>query len=277
MSGVPPLAPVAAAVAVRPIADAREDGTARQAQFAASPLLPQFSETGMLIDRVLQFAQANPLPQRLSSGALLPAPAPGTAVQAPDLAAAISEGLEKSGLFYEAHLAQWLSGARALKSVLAEPQALFARLAEEAGGDSAKSAVTLLQVAPEDAAQAAWLVSLQLDALEHRRAAWQGELWPGQPLRWEIRDAPPHDSGSSDAQQGALRGWQSTITLSLPKLGALHATLCLHTNQQLRIVLHPADTATAALLKAEGVSLASALDAAGTPLDCLIVQPGEAA
>jgi hypothetical protein len=43
--------------------------------------------------------------------------------EAPQLAQALQQTVEQSGLFYEAHLAQWLSGERSLQSVLQEPQA----------------------------------------------------------------------------------------------------------------------------------------------------------
>jgi hypothetical protein len=39
------------------------------------------------------------------------------------LALALSAALEDSGLFYEAHLAQWLAGARSTESILRQPQA----------------------------------------------------------------------------------------------------------------------------------------------------------
>lgn len=278
---------VAAVTPVKPLVDASEDGQARLLQFAAAePLRAQLSETGKLIDRVLQFVQTSAMPETLSGRPLLPTPAAGIPVQAQDLALAIRDSLGASGLFYESHLAQWVNGARPLQSLLAEPQALFAPLARtEHGNDgtdpaTGKAATTdafethsarLLNVEPQDAAGAAWLVSLQLDAFEHRRAAWQGELWPGLPLSWEIRDEQSHEAGGNEATPSA-RGWQSTIAITMPGLGAITATLYLHASQQVRIVLHPADHDTAGLLKSAGPSLASALDAAGIPLELLTVQ-----
>lgn len=279
LAGVRAPAAVAAVTAVRPLVDASDDGQARRMQFAAAePLRAQLSETGRLIDRVLQFVQANPMPASLSNTPLLPAPAAGIPVQAHDLAFAIRDSLANSGLFYESHLAQWVNGARPLQSLLTQPQAVFAQLASDeesrhAAHDAApdKPDNRLLNVEPQDLARAAWLVSLQLDALEHRRAAWQGELWPGQPLGWEIRDEQSHEaSGNDTATTG--RGWQSTIALTLPGLGAITASLYLHASQQLRIVLQPAGHDTAALLKSAGPSLASALEAAGVTLELLTVQ-----
>src|SRR5690606_30114172 len=69
------------------------------------------------------------------------------------------------------------------------------------------------------------LLHLQLDALEQRRIVWQGELFPGQPLEWEISDeTPQHDGKQPEAQTS----WQSTVRFSLPALGAISATIRLY-------------------------------------------------
>jgi hypothetical protein len=66
---------------------------------------------------------ADSVPMRAASPLLPSAPAAGTA---PASAAAMANGLAalvgESGLFYESHLEQWVSGMRPLTSLLAEPQ-----------------------------------------------------------------------------------------------------------------------------------------------------------
>jgi hypothetical protein len=52
-----------------------------------------------------------------------PAASPERSDPTARLALALSAALEDSGLFYEAHLAQWLAGARSTESVLRQPQA----------------------------------------------------------------------------------------------------------------------------------------------------------
>lgn len=269
VGGVQLVAPLAATAAIRSLADPRDESAARLAQFVTDqPMLPQFSETGKLITGLLQAALAGNLPAHLSSRALLPAPAAVAPLPAAELASALANALGKSGLFYEAHLAQWFSGTRPLHELLAEPQAHFAQadtVAEHAHADT-----KLLNVMPQDAAQAAWLVSLQLDALEHRRIAWQGELWPGQPLRWDVAEDQPPPSANTPPDKSP--GWQSTISITLPRLGAVTATLTLDANEQLRIAVHADDSQTAAILKTQGQALTGALDAAGTTLALLTVR-----
>ncbi|TDF64263.1 flagellar hook-length control protein FliK [Cupriavidus sp. L7L] len=66
---------------------------------------------------------AEPLPVKPGSP-LLPMPPGAGSTQA--AAAALSNAVRQSGLFYESHLAQWVSGARALSTILQEPQAAVA-------------------------------------------------------------------------------------------------------------------------------------------------------
>ncbi|MGO4326843.1 flagellar hook-length control protein FliK [Cupriavidus sp. 2TAF22] len=61
-------------------------------------------------------------PQR-SAASLLPSPP--TAAGAPALRAALADAIGRSGLFYESHLAEWVSGARPLELLRKEPQAML--------------------------------------------------------------------------------------------------------------------------------------------------------
>jgi hypothetical protein len=180
-------------------------------------------------------------------------------LEAPDgdagrIAAALQNGLEKSGLFYESHVAEWAQGKRALGELAAEPQAR---------GMPAP-------LAP-DTAQ---LINQQLNVQEQGRAAWQGQLWPGQDLHWEIeRDAPEggREDGGADAQS-----WQSRLRLRFPGLGDISARLVL-SGQQLHIRLDAPGPDAGARLRAERARLAAALDAAGTPLATLAIHAAPAA
>jgi hypothetical protein len=110
------------------------------------------------------------------------------------------------------------------------------------------------------------MISLQLDTLEQQRVVWQGELWPGQPMEWEVtKDAP--DSKVPAAE----RSWQSVVRFELPTLGAVAASIRL-TGSRLQVQVRAAKEDTASLLRTHGNELASALDAAGSPLDQLTVK-----
>jgi hypothetical protein len=114
------------------------------------------------------------------------------------------------------------------------------------------------------------LVSLQLDALEQRRIVWQGELFPGQPIEWEISDDTPKRSREDSTEQPE-QSWQSTVRFSLPTLGAVSATIRL-TGEHVQVNVCTADEQAATALRTYGGMLADALGAAGSTLDSLLVK-----
>jgi hypothetical protein len=114
------------------------------------------------------------------------------------------------------------------------------------------------------------LVSLQLDTLEQRRIVWQGELFPGQPLEWEISDDTPKRN-TEDPNEQPQQSWQSTVRFSLPTLGAVSATIRL-TGEHVQVNVRTVTEHTATALRTHGNMLADALGAAGTTLDSLLVK-----
>ncbi|MCO4861161.1 flagellar hook-length control protein FliK [Cupriavidus sp. WGlv3] len=125
--------------ALQPVAEATESNVQnatgqaiRHSALASGPnalagqgaLLPgastqeSLSAAARAILAVLDGAEAQPV---RSAASLLPA-AP-TAASAQATAAALANAVGQSGLFYESHLAQWVTGARGLASLRQEPQA----------------------------------------------------------------------------------------------------------------------------------------------------------
>lgn len=207
------------------------------------------SKAGKALGDVIAAAQKSETPQTAALGRspLLGAPS----LDAAAIAAALRQGMEKSGLFYESHVAEWAQGARTQAELAAEPQARG--------------------MAPPSDPATAQLINLQLNAHEQARVAWQGQLWPGQELRWEIeRDAPGRGSSGDGDDGGDGQGsWQSTLTLRFGGLGEVAAKLVL-SGGQLHIRLDAPESARA-LLEAGSSRLADALDAAGTPLSTLAI------
>jgi hypothetical protein len=81
-----------------------------------SPLL---SNAGKLINTVLQSAQqSGALPTIVGKVPLLAEPTPDP----PHIADAMQDGIEFSGVFYESHVGQWVSGERPFVDLLREPQ-----------------------------------------------------------------------------------------------------------------------------------------------------------
>jgi hypothetical protein len=185
---------------------------------------------------------------------LLPGPGPDSGA----LAGALRDGIAKSGLFYESHVAEWAQGQRTLAELAAEPQMAGTRPG-----------------APDSDPATAQLISMQLAAHEQDRLAWQGQLWPGQPLQLEVRRDERDGSGRDGGDGAGEHSWQSRLRLRFGALGELAASVVL-AGEQLHIQLDAGSAATGALLRAHAASLAQALAAAGTPLATLTVNDPKA-
>lgn len=158
------------------------------------------------------------------------------------IAGDLKQALVLSGLFYESHLAEYLSGKRPLSVLLQEPQN--------------QPAGTLTSLVPQ-----------QLQALEQQRLLWHGEVWPEQQMEWEISRHDRQDT-QHDADTAMI---VSRITLHLPQLGEVSANIS-HIDGRMRIELHADSESTLSLLKRESARLAERLQAAGQSLDHLSVQ-----
>ena len=235
-----------------------------------------FSQAARMVSTLLQTAP--PSQPALPGTAPLAASAEG--LQAAPLETALKDSLAFSGLFYESHVAEWANGARPMAQLLREPQMQATQVKAldatselrayraEPGTDGTPST----PVAGMDL-DAGRLIRQQLDTLEQRSIIWQGELMPGQPMQWEVREEsdPPGAAPTPPAE----RAWQSVVRFELPALGTVAATLNLR-GGHLQLQVTTGNAATAATLRADGGALAAALDAAGLPLDLLTVrhEPG---
>jgi hypothetical protein len=212
------------------------------------------SKAGKALGDVIATAQKAETPATAALGRTPLLPAAGQ--DAGRIAAALQEGLAKSGLFYESHVAEWAQGGRPITELAAEPQAQGR------------------MPSPADPATAQF-INLQLTAHEQARVAWQGQLWPGQELRWEIeKDAP--DSGGKDtgSEEGEASTWQSQLRLRFGGLGEVSARVVL-SGGQLHIRLDAASEDAGQRLQAGRARLEQALDAAGTPLSTLAIHAEE--
>jgi hypothetical protein len=214
------------------------------------------SAAGKTLGDIVAAAQQAETPATAATGRAPLLAAPGA--DAGRIAGALQEGLAKSGLFYESHVAEWAAGARTLGELAGEPQARG-------------------MPAPTDPATAQF-INLQLNAHEQARVAWQGQLWPGQEMRWEIEREAPDDGNArqdgDDAGGGAT--WQSRLLLRFGALGDVAARVVL-AGDQLHIRLDAASAQTGAALDAQRARLARMLEAAGLPLSTLAIhQPNGA-
>lgn len=221
---------------------------------AASPnesVPTTLSPAGQLIGQLIgnkenEGQRAAPAPLNGSQPLVMDMPESGA-----ELAPVLKQALTQSGMFYEAHQARWVAGQLPTDTLKQEPQgklstasslphqstATTSSSAPAAGaqtepGPSSTPATSPGMLAnntqdvrapgtpiPEGVAS---LVRQQLDGLATNNFVWQGQVWPGQQMQWEIADNPDRQgSGEYDAE----REWQSRLKLSLPSLGALDVML----------------------------------------------------
>ena len=214
---------------------------------------------------------------------------------AADLAPVLKQAVTQSGLFYEAHQARWVAGDLPTEALRQEPQGKYPVVhmagagAEQVAakmGNAPETAGQLGQLGLAQAAQQdmttnspvprdlAGLVQQQLDGLASQNFAWQGQIWPGQQMRWEIgKDLDDSRSGEGeDAQR-----WQTRLKLSLPLLGDIDVALNLRPGGQVGIALTAQSEASEARLREESKVLRTQFEAAGLNLTELQVAHGQAA
>ncbi|MBY0446695.1 MAG: flagellar hook-length control protein FliK [Burkholderiales bacterium] len=189
------------------------------------------------------------------------------------LADKLAQKLANSGLFYESHQAEWVNGERPLQALLKEPQAgllkspLLTTAAEVAEKNTApviaaKEGSEKAALASDTSATLRHLVQQQLDVLEQRPIVWNGQAWPGQPIRWEVETE--NEREASSGQDEAQRSWQSRMDLQLPNLGDVGIVAVLRNGEfALRFEASPE---TAEKIRAETQSLQNRFEAAGLTL-----------
>lgn len=184
------------------------------------------------------------------------------------IANALKSALADSGMFYESHQAQWVAEQRPLAALLREPQSQLEPLPPE-GTDSAASDLPQLKELPVHR-DALTVVRQQLETLETRQVVWQGTLWPGQTIEWEVGEDDAQDAGGAPGG----RQWQSRLRLTLPNLGGVDARLTVSA-LGVRINLRAGDADSAALFEAQRPVLREALiDAGVLPLGIGVVHAG---
>jgi len=246
---------------------------------------PALSQTGKLISFLLT-GQPSPGTARLNGGEALVPAAPQGAVATAQLAARLGTAVSESGLFYESHQTRWLAGQMSTAALQKEPQGQMAVrheataspvTANTVGADEtgSTSTATTLAAATSRAADSAPvaerllpLVHQQLDTLATHQVVWQGQIWPGQQMEWEIED-PGAGNASDDADPEPY--WNTTLRLTLPGLGGIEARLHL-TPAGVAVRLIAGDARSRDILTAGQPRLAEALDAANVPLTGMVAE-----
>lgn len=246
------------------------------------------SDTAKFIGSLLQRgADASQAEQAAKAAPVMTAPP----TDIPSLANSLRQAVSQSGLFYESHQAQWLSGERNLASLLQEPQgklsplvtqqhasAQSAAAAMPAAGakldDLASTAATAAsnltdKLAPEPVhPQAVHLVQQQLQALDTRQIVWQGQIWPGQDMHWEIEEENERQGGGAEEESPH---WHTRLNLQLPALGGVNAKLAF-LNGTIQLDISAENAASAERMRRAQAALADRFAASGLALSGLNIR-----
>jgi hypothetical protein len=201
------------------------------------------------------------------AAAALPLVALPPADDASVLAPPLRQAIERSGLFYESHLADWVAGKRPTEAIRTEPQATLPPDDRDAGVPTTRStdgAVTATQ-AVDDAShlgamtpQVAHLVDRQLQTLAGQPVTWSGWAWPGQWLDWTIEEDRSDDPGQEGGSE-ADGAWTSKLRLTLPALGVVELRVGLRDDRLAVRVVSDADATDAFRQGAEALRAALAV------------------
>ncbi|CAN7243461.1 MULTISPECIES: flagellar hook-length control protein FliK [unclassified Variovorax] len=112
--------------------------------------------------------------------------------------------------------------------------------------------------------QAATVVHQQLDLLATAVFRWSGQAWPEVPMTWSIQEEDAKPQGDAP-HEPAARSWTTTVSLGLPRLGAVDLRLSL-TGSQIQAQLAAGEASTAARLRADSNRLVQRFEAAGLRL-----------
>lgn len=204
--------------------------------------------------------------------------------QGADLAPVLKEALTKSGVFYEAHQARWVAGELSTDTLRQEPQGkLPAGIPSGLANTSPppRSEVPPQSARPEAPPQAGGIpqevrpvVQQQLDALATQNYAWQGQIWPGQQMHWEISENPDRQAQETGETSSS---WQTRLRLALPSLGGIDAALRLQPGGNVELALTANSTASEARLRERIGDLRNQFEASGLRLVQAQVQHGEIA
>lgn len=277
-------------------------GAEKRTDEAASTTL---SRTGQLIANLFGSGRENKeastaLP--LNSGQPLAAAPPNSAQ---DILPQLRQAIVQSGMFYEAHQAEWVAGRFDKAALMQEPQGklspqLPAQLAEQQATETPQktesAAPTRTTPAPSDviereigskassqnppnavpqtggaspqlvAREAMPIVQQQLEALANQQFSWQGQVWPGQQMRWEIEE----DDARQKMGDEQAPSWQTRLYLSLPRLGELEARIRLNASQ-IHLDFGTRDEAVQAQLRGAISTLQKQLDSAGLTLGTIAI------
>ncbi|MBK8117208.1 MAG: flagellar hook-length control protein FliK [Candidatus Accumulibacter sp.] len=257
------------------------------------------SRTGQLISNLLggpRDGKGGPVALPMNGNQPI-ATSPPTDAQ--ELLPLLKQAITTSGMFYESHQAEWVDGRYSKEQLLQEPQGKLApqtplpQLQQPStigdniviSGSPADTAPVVAKTPEANtgvaqpsqavAAQAQSLVQQQLEAFATQNFSWQGQVWPSQPMNWQIDEPKEQRDGSGRDSDDGSEKWQTRLRLTLPTLGEVDARLHIQ-GTQITLAVAATDSGTRTLLRDGAASLRIQLEQAGLDLTSIgITAPPE--
>lgn len=152
------------------------------------------------------------------------------------------------------------SGATTLRT--SESQATAAAAAANDGADAAGSTGSNRSVAEPLMP----IVQRQLDVLGTHQMSWQGQVWPGVQMQWDIFDPEEYASRQQGSEEeDTAKFWRSALRLTMPNLGNVEVQLVL-SPQGLKVSIDTDNQGTADDMRSASPSLQESLEASGVHL-----------
>lgn len=248
------------------------------------------SDTGRWLSTLLRETSGQ-VPAQATLG-LLRTLLSGPPTDATLLGATLQQGLRESGLFYESHLARWFGGDFPLDEILKEPQGRLSPRLVQAAAQAAPEAVTpeKLQTVPTDELVRASvrtgsteimeavfkkvgssmahegiadqrtlpMVNQQLSTLQNGQMVFSGNLFPGQHLEWKVAER----EAGRNKEGGRERSWETSVTISLPNIGPVTASLVLD-GSRVAVTVQAENSSAVPVLESGRARLTEQLEGAG--------------
>ena len=225
-------------------------------------------------------------------------------------AQALRTSVSQSGLFYEAHQVQWLSGELSLAALKQEPQGRLPVAAQpqsqvethlpvNSGAPQTIPSMTqnasvpvATQLASNNSAaqgnaapannmgtgamangvhaDAVPLVQQQLQTLDTRQVVWQGQVWPGQQMHWSIEEEMARRGGGQDDESPT---WHTHLNLQMPGLGGVSAKLAF-VNGQVQLDISADSGDSVSRMRQHQTELVDRFASSGLQLSGVTIQHG---
>lgn len=108
------------------------------------------------------------------------------------------------------------------------------------------------------------VVQQQLETLATHQMSWQGQIWPGVHMQWDIID-PEQQHGRSADDEETAQFWRSALRITLPNLGDVQAQLVLST-KGLTVHIDTDNPQAAENMRVAGPQLHDSMESAGVSL-----------